>query len=285
MADNILVPLNELEKEFPELSIQGTLKNGGQKNVFHANHATYGAVVLKVFSPEMERDRVYREINIEQRNIPYVPKVFETAEKQFSTGTYFTAIEQKIDGEDLNTLFCKNGRINYDFAVNILRGVLGVLMVTEVKGIVHRDIKPDNIICDNDGNFWLIDFGAARDLADKTLTMTGWSAPLTCGYAAPEQYDSSMRDMIDVRTDLFSLGVTVYTLLAGKNPFIYPRMNAYEVAATTRQHHAKTLQIPNDDNGGLAKFLKLMMKKDISARPPSAKRALEWLALYIGSEA
>ena len=111
-----------------------------------------------------------------------------------------------------------------------------------------------------------------------------WRAPLTYGYAAPEQYDSSMRDMIDIRTDLFSLGVTVYTLLRGRNPFVREGMNEYDVMVTTRQYHATTLQIPNDANNGLAKFLKLLMNKDLGARPRTAKRALEWFGRFVGLE-
>lgn len=281
MSNNVLVPLPEISGAFPNLTIEGVLKNGGQKNVFFASHTAYGKTVLKVFSAEMERERVYREIGIEQRKLPRVPTVFESAEKTFSTGSYFIAIEQRVEGEDLTSYFEKNGPIGRDFALRLLRDVLEILIAMENEKLVHRDIKPDNIILDCSGRFWLIDFGAARDLDAKTLTRTGWRAPLTYGYAAPEQYDSSMRDMIDIRADLFSLGVTVYTLLRGRNPFIRQGMNEYEVAFTTRQHHATTLQIPNDENNGLAKFLKLLMNKDLGARPQTAKRALEWLGRFV----
>lgn len=278
---NFLVPLKELVDAFPSLHELSPLNNGGQKNVFSAQHDKWGSVVVKVYSPEMRVERISREVSAQQANLLRVPPVYETCTKVFSTGEFFIAIERRIDGQDLASYYRKHGCVSYEFAVRLLTDIMEVLSSLEAQKLVHRDIKPANIILDAQGRFWLIDFGAVRDLTAQTLTLTGGRAPLTYGYAAPEQYDSAMRDMIDSRADLFALGVTVYTLLKGRNPFLRQGMSEFEVAVTTRQYDATTLEIIGDENGGLAKFIKLLMGKELGSRPPSVRRAREWFPKYV----
>ena len=95
-----------------------------------------------------------------------------------------------------------------------------VLVGAEGEGIVHRDIKPENIIMGQNGDFWLLDFGVARDLGEESLTPTAAPfGPATLGYAPLEQIRNIKGD-IDIRADLFALGITLYECALGGEPVV-----------------------------------------------------------------
>jgi serine/threonine protein kinase len=113
----------------------------------------------------------------------------------------------------------------YSGAQSVLRlglHVLEALERAETVQIVHRDVKPDNIMCDGEGNFWLLDFGIARHLELSSLTPTASPfGKMTLGYAPPEQCRNVKGD-IDSRADLFALGVTLHECATGRNGFFEP---------------------------------------------------------------
>ena len=100
--------------------------------------------------------------------------------------------------------------------------ILEALEKTEDAKIVHRDVKPDNIMIDEAGGFWLLDYGIARHLELTSLTATGLPfGKMTLGYAPPEQC-RNVKTEIDSRADLFALGVTLHECATGKNGFFDP---------------------------------------------------------------
>jgi serine/threonine-protein kinase len=143
---------------------------------------------------------------------------------------------------------------------------------------VHRDIKPENIMVCTDGTFKLIDFGIARHLIKSSLTPTeAHFGPHTAGYAAPEQF-RNLKKEIDIRTDLFAIGVVVYEALAGKHPFIEGSRDQLETLRRTETMIPPPLKVAVDKEDQLSNFIAVLMAKYPSRRPPTAVQAQQWFA-------
>lgn len=274
MSGAIMISLADVQALFPQLTNVTDFKVGGQKSVYRAVHKDFGDIALKLISSDNDFERIEREINVVKRlSIANVPKIFETGYVDCSGGKLFYIFEQFVKGVSLRDKYPHGNKMVKDEAVALLDSLLAALVKLEENHIIHRDIKPENILVDGVGTYWLIDFGAARDMDGSTLTMTGKCAPLTPGYAAPEQFKASLKKQLDSRADLFALGVTTYEMLSGSNPFVRPGYQVYDVLRSTIVETADTLSIPGDEHGELAGFIKTMMQKNPSFRPPSAKWA------------
>jgi len=194
------------------------LKQGGQKVVYRASDPSYGEVVLKVgkFASEPSLERIKREVAV-LRDITsdYYPQIFDF---QVFPNSRFLIIEQYIDSTPLADCFARFA--NPKTAVELILEVTNALTVLWAKRVVHRDLKPDNILIRSDGKPKVIDLGIARLLDDESLTRTvAASGPCTPIYAAPEQLTNRKND-IDVRTDQFCLGIILAQLvLLGLHPF------------------------------------------------------------------
>jgi serine/threonine-protein kinase len=161
--------------------------------------------------------------------------------------------------------------------VRLLETLLRIVVQLEDLKIVHRDIKPDNIICGVNGEYYLIDFGIARQLNKPSLTMTAAAVgPHTPGYGAPELFQYSKNE-IDSRADLFSIGVVLFQAVTGEHPFITgDEMGINEIWYRTKTVLPKDIAIDGDTNRQFLYFIQTLMQKHPSRRPPSAKKALEW---------
>jgi len=140
-------------------------------------------------------------------NIVRVSEVFEANQT-----AYF--VMDFVEGETLRELVTREGRLNQERALPLMQGLLDAVEEVHRAGLLHRDIKPDNVLIEPGGKVVLIDFGSAKEFEDgKTLSQT---AILTPGYAPLEQYsDTAQRGTY---TDIYALGATFYFLLTGKKP-------------------------------------------------------------------
>lgn len=276
----IVVDGAALQATFPWLSGLCVLKSGGQKDVYAAESAEHGPVVLKLMpvGPEGMAPRIQREIEIvTSRTFAGVPRIFRHGTVTIGNVCVAFIVEQRIEGRELRAVLRDEGPQSKGFVVAMMKSLLTTIGELEKSRIVHRDIKPDNIVVDGDGNFWLLDFGIARDLDAVSLTMTGDKmGPLSPGYAAPEQVMNFKRQ-IDSRSDMFSLGVTAYELLMGRHPFMVQNANPLAVIVQSVTADADTLEIEDDPKGELAQFIKTLMNRQQTFRPPTAKMALDWL--------
>jgi serine/threonine protein kinase len=143
-------------------------------------------------------------------NNPGIVKVLGVFEQNDTA--YF--VMDFVEGETLKSYVSKNGRLTLLKALPIMEGLMNALEYVHNKGMLHRDIKPDNVLVDKDGNVVLIDFGSARQFTEGyTVTHTSMITP---GYAPLEQYDERVKR--GVFTDIYSLGATMYFLLTGQKP-------------------------------------------------------------------
>ena len=262
-------------------SLKVTLKNltpiarGGQKEVFSAIHPTYGDIVLKLFFKIDARSQ--REIDIgEEADFDCVPKIYETGLVDYGGIDTLYIIEQKVDGEELSERIERGDYFSLKEAVDFLEQGLTFIKQLELKRIVHRDIKPGNIIISFTGKVFFLDFGIARILGLPSLTMTGVMGPHSPGYAAPEQFNNLKSD-IDSRADLFSMGVVTYECLTGKNPFSEGAGSHLEILQRTQTITPVSFQIPGDTQQQFMGLLSSLMGKYPSRRPKDATQAMTWL--------
>ena len=119
-------------------------------------------------------------------------------------------------GDDLGRVLESERRLPLDRSLHIMQGVLGALGKAHSKEIVHRDVKPENIIVDDQGHVWLMDFGVALEGAATSKTRIG-ALIGTPAYMSPEQ---ARGERVDARSDLYSAAVVLYEMLAGRTPFL-----------------------------------------------------------------
>ena len=274
-----VVSNEQLKTKFPQLNDIRELKTGGQKVVYEAILNKYGNVVLKIVNHDGKDDRVLREIEIVKRNaFPNVPSIYEVGNIVFDEGSFIYICGQRITGTDLRDILDTREQLPLTEALAFMSSMLNTVTKLEEQGIVHRDIKPDNVLYDDQGNYWLIDFGIARDTRDVSLTATSANfGPHTPGYAAPEQY-RNLKRQIDSRADLFSIGVVAYEMLHGFNPFTKDAGNIIDVYMKTESLTEDPLAIPGDSNNELSGFIQTLMQKSHTYRPPTASMALFWFS-------
>jgi serine/threonine protein kinase len=199
------------------------LGRGGVGTVYLATHQTLQIeVALKVLSPALSMDdpalaeRFIREAQLAARiRHPNVIAVMDAAHDE-STGLYF--IVQEFVGGGSLSWHLRNGPLPERKALAIVTDIAQALIVAEENRIVHRDIKPDNIMLDLRGTAKLADLGLAKHAIDSHLTLTlGGSFMGTPAYMSPEQARDAK--VADTRDDIYSLGATFYECLTGEPPF------------------------------------------------------------------
>ncbi|MCU0864976.1 MAG: serine/threonine protein kinase [Planctomycetes bacterium] len=212
--------LAALQARFPELRIERCIGEGGMSTVYRAVQTKLQRpVALKVLRPELAaqaefRARFEREAQaMAALDHPRILRVLEFGER---SGVYFL-LTDLVDGVDLRRLM-ELGQVSPGEALRLVPQICEALRYAHMHGVVHRDVKPENILIDLDGNVRMADFGLARmargDEPAAALTRTSQILG-TPHYMAPEQWRSGQ---VDHRADIFSLGVVLYELLTGKLP-------------------------------------------------------------------
>lgn len=265
-----------LSSKFPDVSGLGRIGRGGQKWVFGGTHPADGEVVLKLFHPLADPQRALREVQAASEvRCPRVPRVFDIGDIASPLGQLIWVREQRIQGEDLRARLAR-GPLDPNSLMRLALHSLEALAAAEQVRIVHRDVKPDNILLATDGAFWLLDFGLARHLDKDSLTAT--AAPFgvgTAGYTATEQF-RNRKDEIDARADLFSLGVTLYECGCGKNPFREGAKDRMEMQKRIEDRPLPPIPCRVDGQGQFKDLVLAMTRTRREQRISTVAEALEW---------
>ena len=203
-------------------TISKKLGQGAFGAVYKAAQSATGRIVaLKTIKPQLvsnEKDikRFFREAEMGAKLVhPNITAVFDAGE---SKGTYFIAMEY-VEGRELTKLIEQYGKLDIGYALRIAIQVADALTTFYSNGIVHRDIKPDNILVTPQAQAKLVDFGLAKSFegaGQSGLTEQGEGMG-TLAYMPPEQLDNALN--ADQRADIYSLGASMYHMLAGRRPF------------------------------------------------------------------
>ncbi|MDB4989084.1 MAG: Serine/threonine protein kinase PrkC, regulator of stationary phase [Myxococcaceae bacterium] len=193
--------------------------SGGMATVYRATQQPLGRVVaIKALKPSIAVDsqfakRFEREAHfmasLQHENILHVHDFLK------QEGSMFIVMEY-VKGIDLFDLLEKRRMLPTDVAAIIALNVARALDYAHFRGIIHRDVKPANVMISRQGEVKLMDFGIARDDSQRDLTETGTGLG-TPSYMSPEQI---LGDKLDFRSDIFSLGIVLYQMLTGQKPFI-----------------------------------------------------------------
>lgn len=266
---------NELMARFSDIT---RIKKGGQKIVYKAK--LEGTIVaLKIINDATDR-RVQQEITlVNSLNLNNVPHIIESGvvyDDSISEDVLYI-IEEYLDGISLRDWLNSGNRFNLKQAYDVLHTILDIEIELEKNGILHRDINPNNIILAKDGNTYLIDFGLAKDLNGASLILTAANyGPFTPGYAPQEQF-SNLKNSQDVRTDLFSIGVTIYEACTGRNPFRKENDVFVDILTKTANLIPPRLTLSGDKLGYFSQYINMMMAKSQSQRPNTAVDAKRYL--------
>jgi serine/threonine protein kinase/tetratricopeptide (TPR) repeat protein len=184
-----------------------------------------------------------------------------------------------VEGQDLRALLNEKGKFSPEEAVPIFLQIAAALEAAHQAGVVHRDLKPQNVMVDKDGRVYVMDFGVARSLETPGMTQTG-ALMGTPEYMSPEQAKGLK---VDARSDLFSLGIIFYEMLSGASPF------KADTAMATMFKRTRERAVPLAQAGsGVPVFLSDIVSKcleiDQEQRYPSARAIIEDLEKWKSGE-
>jgi len=263
--------------------VESTLGSGGMATVYLAHQEPGGLkVALKLMHPHLAKNELFvkrflREIaasaELRHENIVQVIASGEDG------GNYFIASEF-VDGGSLEQLLVENGRLPFIVAAELGRQLLSGLAYAHAASLIHRDVKPANLLLMNDGALKIADFGIAKSEAATTLTQTGGVLG-TPAYMSPEQ---AAGKPVDLRSDLFSAGVVCYEMLSGTNPFLADTPTATMVKIL-RSDPSSLFEVAPEVPQALAQVVESLLERDPSRRPQSAQEAAAQLETWIAGEA
>jgi eukaryotic-like serine/threonine-protein kinase len=250
------------------------LGEGGMGAVYKAKDRELDRLVaLKTIRAEMAHNaamlsRFKQEVilaaQITHRNVIRIYDLGEAAGTKFLTMEY-------IDGEDLRSLLRERGKLAPKEAVAIVEQVCRGLEAAHAEGVIHRDLKPQNIMRDRNGRIVVMDFGLARSF-ESSLTQTGGLVG-TIEYMSPEQ---AMGSELDPRSDLFALGLIFYELLTGCMPY----KSESAISSLVKRSQERAIPVAEIDHtvpGQLSDIVSKCLERDRNLRYQSASELLQEL--------
>src|SRR6204780_4770064 len=204
--------------------LDGVVGRGGMAEVYRARDIRLDRIVaVKTLREDLARDQTFqarfrREAqSAASLNHPSIVAVYDTGEDNSGSSHVPFIVMEYVDGRTIRDLLRANRRLLPERALEITDGILRSLDYSHRNGIVHRDIKPGNVMLNRQGEIKVMDFGIARATSDAQATMTQTAQVIgTAQYLSPEQ---ARGERVDARSDLYSVGCLLYELLTGRPPF------------------------------------------------------------------
>jgi serine/threonine protein kinase len=223
-------------------------------------------VAVKVLRADLARDpsfylRFRREAqNAAALNHPAIVAVYDTGEADTAEGPLPYIVMEYVEGVTLRDIVHNDGPMEPKRAIEVIADACQALNFSHQHGIIHRDVKPANIMISKAGAVKVMDFGIARALADSGNPMTQTSAVIgTAQYLSPEQ---ARGETVDARSDVYSLGCVLYEILTGEPPFV-----GDSPVAVAYQHVREDPVPPSQRHGGISPELDAVVLKALAKNP------------------
>jgi serine/threonine protein kinase/tetratricopeptide (TPR) repeat protein len=260
--------------------ILDVLGEGGMGTVYKAmDREVDHPVALKLIRPEMAvhpailarfKQELLTARQVTHKNVIRIHDLSEVDGVKFITMEY-------VEGCDLRKLLLDNGKLPPEQAVEIMRQVCMALEAAHSAGVIHRDLKPQNIMKDKQGRILVMDFGLARSLESDGMTQTG-ALLGTIEYMSPEQ---AMGKQLDGRSDLFAVGLIFYELLTCKMPFKADTAMA-SLLKRNQERAVPAAEIDATIPKGLSDIVSKCLERDLNLRYQSAEEILADLDAWQG---
>ncbi|SDY23860.1 serine/threonine protein kinase [Modestobacter sp. DSM 44400] len=247
--------------------IGGVLGRGGMAEVHRGRDLRLGReVAVKVLRNDLARDpssqvRFRREAQAAASlNHPAIVAVYDTGEDRTATGATPYIVMEYVEGETLRDVLRREGRLSPERAMSLTADICAALDFSHRNGIVHRDVKPGNVMITPQGTVKVMDFGIARAVSDSAATMTSTAAVIgTAQYLSPEQ---ARGEGVDARSDVYSAGCLLYELGTGTPPF-----TGDSPVAVAYQHVREDPRTPSTINPAIPPELDAILLKAMSKNP------------------
>ena len=247
--------------------IGGVLGRGGMAEVHRGRDTRLGReVAVKVLRSDLARDpsfqvRFRREAQAAASlNHPAIVAVYDTGEDRGPTGNTPYIVMEYVEGETLRDVLRREGVLPPERAMSLAADICGALDFSHRNGIVHRDVKPGNVMITPAGSVKVMDFGIARAVSDSAATMTSTAAVIgTAQYLSPEQ---ARGEGVDARSDVYSLGCLLYELVTGAPPF-----TGDSPVSVAYQHVREDPRLPSSINPAIPAELDSILLKAMSKNP------------------
>jgi serine/threonine protein kinase/tetratricopeptide (TPR) repeat protein len=257
------------------------LGQGGMGAVYQARDRELDRIIaLKVIRPELATDPAilarFKQELILARNITHknVVRIYDLGE---ANGIRFITMEY-VDGDDLRTLLRRHGKFSPSQAIGMIEQVCRALDAAHSEGVIHRDLKPQNIMRDKQGRIVVMDFGLARSLGDSGLTQTG-AIVGTMEYMSPEQ---ALGTTLDQRSDIFSVGLIFYELLTGRAPYKAETAIA-SLMRRTREPAIPASDVDNSVPQSLSAIVSRCLEREPADRYHSVVELLQQLNTWVSN--
>jgi serine/threonine protein kinase len=262
-----------------DYSVDAVLGEGGMGKVYTATGPDGGKVALKLVKDDYARDetfrrRFYREARIAQTvKHPNVVPVLTTGEVD---GCPYMA-QRFIEGMSLDEKLKRDGSLDVPTAVHVCTDVAAGLEALWAAGMVHRDVKPANILLDEAGHCYITDFGLAKDTQGSLLTLPG-QALGSMDYMAPEQIRG---EPVSAATDIYALGCVMYECMCGRPPFA--EVQGMRILwAHLQDPPPDPRSVRSDIPEEFSRTLLVALEKDAAKRPQTAGEYARMLAAAAG---
>ncbi|MBJ7451298.1 MAG: Stk1 family PASTA domain-containing Ser/Thr kinase, partial [Blastococcus sp.] len=247
--------------------IGGVLGRGGMAEVHLGRDLRLGReVAVKVLRSDLARDpsfqvRFRREAQASASlNHPAIVAVYDTGEDRTALGATPYIVMEYVEGETLRDVLRREGHLSPERAMTLAADICGALDFSHRNGIVHRDVKPGNVMITPQGTVKVMDFGIARAVSDSAATMTSTAAVIgTAQYLSPEQ---ARGESVDARSDVYSMGCLLYELATGAPPF-----TGDSPVSVAYQHVREDPRVPSSINPEVPADLDAILLKAMSKNP------------------
>ena len=253
--------------------------NGGMATVYRAkDHILNRNVAVKILKDEFTTDEEFvKRFNTEATNVaslthPNIVSVYDVGHE----GDLYYIVMELVQGKTLKEIIVADGKLSWKWSANVAIQIASALETAHRNNIIHRDIKPHNIIITEDGIAKVTDFGIAKSVSNSTITAFGTTLG-SVHYFSPEH---ARGGLTDAKSDIYSLGVVLYEMLTGKVPF-----DADTPVSVALKHMQEEPKEPRELNPeipvAMNNIIMKAMKKDPNERYQSATDMLKDLSLAI----